>query len=417
MDKLITLAKQDSNYVRLWAKLGGTIDKLDSESKETTMDYSKFKAHDWRLFINFYQTFTKQHPTARIQYTSEDEVYTGTAELSDAVADVTEGWIEGIKALSKDGKSLIVLDKPNKVYKVGDLTDVKIKFPEEMVDFLGNIGVTFPIDVYNKLTTREKNVFGKSVSGILTSLRSKSDIFSSITGKLLDVKGPLNAIAEMLVRVTNPNFDPTHINVEGERTNGYAENNNPSVFENEWKEAGTLENLKQARPELNDVFSKHSRILKKDGLYIDEDGNIKRPLKLEYIQGTKDIDDESGTSTSKLTLGDRYTQEINENVNGRFYVLLPAESSTEYEMDLGVNVPFKQFGTKLGWDNTYKIFQDYLKDDIALAMDAEVREKLKNIGKRAYELRFFKDILSDDMLAKINTELVVKSASEEDVTK
>ena len=58
-----------------------------------------------------------------------------------------------------------------------------------------------------------------------------------------------------------------------------------------------------------------------------------------------------------------------------------------------------------------------LKDDIALAMDAEVREKLKNIGKRAYELRFFKDILSDDMLAKINTELVVKSASEEDVTK
>ena len=416
VDKLLTVAKQDSNYVRLWSRLGGTIDKLDSASKETAMDYSKFKAHDWRLFINFYQTFTKQHPNARIQYVSDDEVYTGSAELSDAIDDVTEGWIEGIKALSKDGKSLIILDKPKKVYKVGNLSNIEIKKPEQMVDFLSKIGITFPIDVYNKLSTREKNVFARSVGGLLTSLRSKSDILSSVTNKLLDIKGPLNSMAEMLVRVTNPNFDPTHINVEGEKTNGYAENNNPSVFENEWKEAGTLENLKKARPELNDPFSKSSLILKQDGLYIDEDGNIKKDLKVAYIQGTKNTDTDDGTSTSKLTLGNRYTQEINENVNGRFYILLPAESSTEWEMDLGVNVPFKQFGTKAGWDNTYKIFQGYLKDDIALAMDAETREKLKNIGKRAYELRFFKDILSDDMLAEINTQLVMKFASDEDVT-
>ena len=415
VDKLLTLAKQDSNYVRLWSKLGGTIDKLGSENKETAMDYSKFKAHDWRLFINFYQTFTKQHPNARIQYVSDDEVYTGSAELSDAIDDVVEGWIEGIKALSKDSKSLIVLDKPNKVYKVGDLSNIEIKNPEQMVEFLGKIGVIFPIDVYNKLTTREKNVFGRSVGGLLTSLRSKSDILSSITSKLLDIKGPLNAMGEMLVRVTNPNFDPTHTNVEGEKTNGYSENNNPSVFENEWKEAGTLKNLKQARPELNDPFSTNSLVLKKDGLYIDEDGKIKKDLKISYIQGTKDIDTDDGTSTSKLTLGNRYTQEINENVNGRFYILLPAESSTEWEMDLGVNVPFKQFGTKVGWDNTYKIFQGYLKDDIALAKDADVRKKLKNIGDRAYDLRFFKDILSEDMLAKINTELVMKSASDVEV--
>jgi hypothetical protein len=229
VDKLLTLAKQDSNYVRLWSKLGGTIDKLDAENKETAMDYSKFKAHDWRLFINFYQTFTKQHPNARIQYVSDDEVYTGSAELSDAIDDVVEGWIEGIKALSKDSKSLIVLDKPNKVYKVGDLSNIEIKNPEQMVEFLGKIGVIFPIDVYNKLTTREKNVFGRSVGGLLTSLRSKSDILSSVTSKLLDIKGPLNAMGEMLVRVTNPNFDPTHTNVEGEKTNGYSENNNPSV--------------------------------------------------------------------------------------------------------------------------------------------------------------------------------------------
>ena len=415
VDKLLTLAKQDSNYVRLWAKLGGTIDKLNSENKETTMDYSKFKAHDWRLFINFYQTFTKQHPNARIQYISDDEVYTGSAELSDSISDVTEGWIEGIKTLAKDDKSLIKLNKREKAYQVGDLANIEIKNPEQMIEFLKKIGVNFPMDVYTKLTIREKNAFGKSVGGILTSLRSKTDILSSITGKLLDVKGPLNAIAEMLVRVTNPNFDPTHFNVEGERTNGYAENNNPSVFENEWAEAGTLENIKQIRPELNDVFSTNSLILAKDGLYIDEDGNIKRQLKLGYIQGTKDVDTETGTSTSKLTLGDRYTQEINENVNGRFYVLIPADSSTEWQMDLGANVSFKAFASDAGWNRTYEIFKGYLKDDIALAKDADVRKKLKNIGNRAYDLRFFKDILSEDMLAKINTQLVMKSASDEDI--
>ena len=56
VDKLLTLAKQDSNYVRLWSKLGGTIDKLGSENKETAIDYSKFQAHDWRLFINSYKS-------------------------------------------------------------------------------------------------------------------------------------------------------------------------------------------------------------------------------------------------------------------------------------------------------------------------------------------------------------------------
>lgn len=59
---------------------------------------------------------------------------------------------------------------------MGDLSKIQIKTPEQMIDFLSKIGVNFPMDVYNKLTTREKNVFGKSVAGILTSLRSKSDI-------------------------------------------------------------------------------------------------------------------------------------------------------------------------------------------------------------------------------------------------
>jgi hypothetical protein len=413
VNKLVDLAKSDSNYVRLFERLGGN----PGTGEVATINFENFKAHDWRLFINFYQTFTKQNPNARVQYISGNEVYTGSADLYDAVSNVVSGWIEGIKALSKDDKSLIKYIRKQKVYTVGDLTNVKINTPEQMISFLNNIGIDMNMEVYTKFKDKEKNAFAKSVGGIYTSLRSKSDILSSMTGKLLDVEGPLSTIAEMVVRVTNPNFDSTHFNVEGERTNSFAENNTASVLENEWSEAGTLKKLKELRPELNDPFSTHSVLLKEGGLHIDADGNIKKPLKVGYIQGTKVVDDNDGITTSRLTLGNRFTQEINQNLNGRFYVLIPADSSTEWLMELGANVPFASVDSGKAWNKIYGIFQGYLKDDIALAKDADTRERLKNIGDRAYDLRFFKDILSDDMLAKINTEIVQKPVSDEDIAK
>jgi hypothetical protein len=92
VDKLIDLAKYDSNYVRLFTRLKGDRNKL-------IIDFSKFEPQDWRLFINFYQTFTKQKPEALIQYMDAGEIYTAPANLFTVIKQTQKGWIENMKAI------------------------------------------------------------------------------------------------------------------------------------------------------------------------------------------------------------------------------------------------------------------------------------------------------------------------------
>ena len=412
VDKLINLAKFDSNYVRLFQRVGG---KLSDENGKPIINFSEFKKEDWRLFIEFTQTFTKQNPDAIIQYITGDEVYMGSANLNKITDEVKRSWTENIKALSTDKDSLIIRD--GRVYKVKDLSNIPIKTPQEQVAFLTSLGIEFPLEVYNRLKTEGKDnqqkQFGNAVSSIREYLKEAKDIMS-VRGKTLGINGQLNTLAELLVKVTNPNQDSTYRNVEDKQANSYTENNAPSLFENEFNESNTLEELLETRPELKDVFSKHSIVLSKGGLFIDKDGNKFKDFKVSYIQGTKIVDDNKGVSTSNLTLGNRLTQEINQNLSGNYYVLIPADGSTEWMMNLGNNIQFKDVESGRAQAKINTIFKGYLFDDVALALDASNRKQLKNVGDKATELRFFKDILSEKTLLGINT-LITNNATQEQI--
>ena len=155
----------------------------------------------------------------------------------------------------------------------------------------------------------------------------------------LDVAGQYNTLAELLVNVTHPTLENTRINLEGKQSNSFSDNNVPSVFENEFNEVETLEELLTIRPELNDLYSKGSQLLMKGGLFFDEDGNrTKLELKVGYIEGTKNIDENKGTISTSLNIGDRFTQEINQNLNGQYYIMIPADGSTEWMMNMGNHV-------------------------------------------------------------------------------
>ena len=412
VDKLINLAKFDSNYVRLFQRVGG---KLSDENGKPIINFSEFKKEDWRLFIEFTQTFTKQNPDAIIQYITGDEVYMGSANLNKITDEVKRSWTENIKALATDKDSLIVRD--GRIYKVKDLSNIPIKTPQEQVAFLTSLGIEFPLEVYNRLKTEGKDnqqkQFGNAVSSIREYLKEAKDIMS-VRGKTLGINGQLNTLAELLVKVTNPNQESTYRNVEDKQANSYSENNAPSLLENEFNESTTLEELLETRPELKDVFSKHSIVLSKGGLFIDKDGNKFKDFKVSYIQGTKLVNDDKGITTSKLTLGNRLTQEINQNLSGNYYILIPADGSTEWMMNLGNNIQFKDVESGRAQAKINTIFKGYLFDDVALALDASNRKQLKNVGDKATELRFFKDILSEKTLLGINT-LITNNATQEQI--
>ena len=410
-NKLFDLAQNDANYVSVFQKVGG---------KDKVVPFSEFNDNDWRLFIQFIQTFARQKPNALIQYKSTDSVHTGAANLFTAIQQTENEWMTNIQTLAKGDGTIVKYTNNKYVIDQDALKKMPIRKPKAMIAMLNAIGVTFDYDTYVKLKGNDKLKFAEKVESIYGYFGSNNDLMS-ISGKTLDIGGPLSTLAELYNKVNNPSQESTYFGVEKQRIGAFSENNTPSVFENEFNESANIDQLKQSRPELNDTFSTGSQVLKKGGLFYDKDGNKVRDFKVSYIQGEENQDTDKGTSTSKLTIGDRFTIEINQNLNGNYYILIPADGSTEWMMNLGNNVSFDSIA-KNSYKDINAIFKGYLMDDINLALDYTNREKLlnvtdnfENLGK-AKELRFFKDILAPDNLNAING-MIEDGRTLEEITK
>jgi hypothetical protein len=409
VSKLYELAKEDSRYVRLFSRLGGNL-------SDGTINFKDYGADDWRLFINFYQVFTKQKPDAIIQYLDNNfQTYSGLARQMSASESLKDEWIEDMQSLSTDPTSIVTRDVQTQSYNIDMSVDYPIGIPSEMVSFLAKLGIDFPITTYNRLTTRtQKDNFADAVSGIKQSLK-KSPKVLSLKGETLDIGGHLTTLAELYTTVNSPSQESTTLNAEGELQQVFDNVNAPSIIEDLFNSSNTLAELKEKMPQLNDIFSVSSKMIQLDGPFWNADGTrIKsNKLKLSYISGIRDKNTNTGLSVADLSIGQRFTLEINQNINGNYYVLIPADGSTEWMMNLGNSISFKEVKEGTSDMTTHSMFQGYLKDDIGLAQDAKNRSKLNNVGDKANELRFFKDILTGDTLLAANQLIAVGASPEE----
>jgi len=405
--KLVDLVKEDGNYALLFKRLGGDL-------KTMTIDFSKFKPENWRMFTQFVQTFSKQKPQAIVQYIRDTQVYSGSAALTGAVNTLIRNWIENIKGASKGKDSIVKYNNSEKVYKIEGLKNIPIKEVDDKIEFLKKLGIEFPMETFLKLNSIDKNIFGSAVNKIYTYLEKSSNIYS-VTNRTLDVNNYFEKLAELYVKAENPIQDTTHFNIDGNRTNSFSENNAPSVFENEFNECKNLKELLLTRPELKDVFSASSLLLKKGGVFFDNKENRTAvKLRIGYIEGTINTNTDKGTTTSRLTIGNRYTQEINQNLNGNYYILIPADSSTEWMINLGNAIKFADVETENdGWNKTYKIFRGYLSDEVDLALDYNNRKSIRNLKADGKKLRFFNEILEGQILKDISNMLINSSTKSE----
>lgn len=401
VSKLHELAKENSDYIRLFERLGGNLNTGQ-------IDFNSYKPHDIRLFTNFYQVFTKQRPDALAMFMDGNNVYTAPANQASAIAATRSEWIENMKTKAEQPGSIISFN--GKVYKVKK-EDYNIKTPQDKMEFLAQLGIEFPMAVYNKV--KNKKAFSDAVSGIKLGL-SKTDELMSFGGRKLGIRTQLNELAKLYTVAASPAEDSTYFGVDGNRIQSDTDANYPSLLEYVFNSSDTLKELKQNMPQLNDVFSTNSQVLKLGGNFFDEEGNRIAEIKLQYIQGVKDVVDNEGKTTSSLSIGDRYITEMNQNLDGRYYVLIPADSSREWMMNLGNTIAY----TDVAAGNADKLFTDtflgYLKDEIKLAQDSTNRAKLRNVGDKATELRFLKDMLPATLLNKIQ-KLIDNRASEESI--
>ena len=426
--KLVELAEKDSTYVAVLKRLGADLNvrNEDGSIKQNIFKFDQFENEDWEYFNQFYLTFTRNKPDALIQYVNNKDVYTNNANIFSTVKDTVDGWIYTMKSLSSDANSWITYNKAQKIYKI-DSEKVKssqVKTPEQMVEFLAKLGIDFPIDVYNKLSKKkvivgdekisEQQQFAKAIASIIKYLGSNNELIS-VRENTLGISGPLRTLAKLHINITNPNQDPTYFGVEGQRIGSYTENNATSLFENDFNESKTLTELLEKRPELKGDFSKNSQVLKEGGLFFDEDGNRIANIKLLNIQGTENQDTGKNKSTTKLTLGERFVQEINQNINGNYYILVPGDGSTEWMMNLGNVISFDEIENDTYKSKLTEIFKGYLLDEVNLALHGD--NKTLTVKNKSKQLRFMREILDPTTVKEIEDIINGRNATFENVEK
>ena len=409
--KLLDLVKEDGNYYRIFSRLGG-------DAKNGILDYNSFNDADWRFYVQFVQSFSKSNPFVQVaiqRVTDEGvESFTAPGDRTSALNKTRKEWFQNIKELSKSDTSFIVKNRNDKGVMIYAIDDKNTNYPskqsllepQRVYNYLKNIGIEFPLSFIEKINTndKQKKAFDNAVTKIY-EMGPKG--YALLSGeKFSGVDSHVRTLADMYVRLTNPDQDTTRLNINNERTSNFSDSNAPSVFEAEFNESMTLDELFNTRPELRDVFSTNSLLIEKDGMFFDQDGNKidGKNIKIGVIEGLRNEISDRGVSMSSLTKGDRFTIEINQNINGNYYILVPADSSTERMLELGRIVEYNSFNENASraFDRAKKIFKGYLTDEINLALDWETRSKLAATEKNAKELRFFKDILEPSLVDEIH---------------
>jgi hypothetical protein len=417
LDKLAELAKRDSVYVRLLKKLRG-----DANKQGKKINFENLSKEDFRLLVNVFKTFNKQQPDAYIQKIDGNETYTRSANISDAVSETQNQWIQNMINLAKQPGGIVGKDTLNEAYRVVNpvFTNEQRNNPVVQLDYFNKLGISFSQDAYNKLSKAQLNTFNKAFLAIYDTL-SKDPFVVSIRGNTLQLAGQFQDLAKLYVNVTNPLRDNTLYGVNGKKKQVFVNNNAPSYFESTFNSIKTLDELLKTLPQLTDVFSGNSQVLKKGGLFFDVNGKrTENKLKVGYIDGVDNVNTGKSTPTGKLSESQRFITEINQNLNGNFYVLIPADSVTEWMMNLGNPVTYSRLtevvdGVNMGMRDAIEMFKGYLIDDIRLAQDFENRNKLRNVADKGKELRFFKEILDAKTVKDITDNLIDTQANKDEI--
>ena len=329
---------------------------------------------------------------------------------------------------SKTGKYKTITDIANI-----DLNGSNIR---TYTSFLNNIGINFTESELSKLNNNQLGVFRKSVEGIKKSFiwlsktpkneqdTSAIDGIVNLSPKTLDIDGQLFKLGLIKSILENPVYESTYFNINGERTQTHVGGNMMSNF---FDNISRLTNINQLRGDdptspiksnfsyiLTDSFSKGSVMLKKmfdvdyGGDRIKGTEDLMAPM---FVDGIADENKGKKKESSKLTQRQRYIQELNLNLEGIYSNLVSGDASNEYALRMHTgDTPFvSQNGYSNGLHQS--IFRDYFISEVNLARENRDIKEVK--GRKKGDLRFFKEILGEEVHSEITSKTNLKKSPEQ----
>lgn len=311
---LVKLSKSDPNYVRIVKRLA--------------IGEPNLTIQDWALRIKFYNTFAKQHPIALINYLQPDGTMTiGQANLRTGSKVQTQSWLGDLKTSNK----LVVPKGDNFYLKSGDIrVNLVANDSSTHFLFLDRIGIQFSSAQKANMTKDDLTNLLGHVSAIKTHWAGKEILANNLSD--LGVTDRLNKIFEIFIKSANEQPESTYTNLRGERQQEFVQTNAVSRTLNDLLNSKDINELKKILPHLNRDFSNDS-VYMNSVLYTKGKRNGVK-MDISYVQGTFDLGENEAIPIEKLTRADRLNQVIAQNLAGNYYVLIPADSQTEWMLGM-----------------------------------------------------------------------------------
>lgn len=394
--RLADLARQDENYKKLYRRL---IQKDTTES----LSYKDLSLDDLQLIASFWKTMKSQQPEVLGMYIlPSGETVVGTASNATAVKQLKKLFTNSIVGKIKNDNNPFIVYNSNGTYSAKKINGKSIILGERLSDidsyvkFLDKIGISF--GDASKLTGEDLTKFKKSVEGIRKSL-SEVEGVKYLTTKTLSIDGVLTNLANVKTKIDNPQFNSTYFNIRGEKVQTFIGSNLISNFFDNIKNITNISQLKGTSYEYllpgKDEFVEGSILMKR---LFDSDGNkregVENILHPVIVEGTDNQIKGKTKESSALSEKERLLQEINFNIDGIFYTLVPGDSAMEHAQRM--HEKGNPFITESDFnDGTYlPIFRDYFISEVKLARNDKRNVDEKN-EKRKGNLRFFYEILEN----------------------
>lgn len=365
MAKLEELSNKFSNFKRLFLRLTTPSNTSNPESV----------LNDWKLKTRFYQVMAKQAPTPWIQYNQADGTsYTQTANLESSKKLIVQSWIDKMKAFALSGNNNIftITSGGELILKTASLKHT-IARPEDKFKFLSQLGITFTKEMYDTLDRDMAKEFNNAVAGLSHQL-SKNQVYPLENAKSLNSIRNLETIAEASI-ASGADFETSFYNIDGERQTIQIATNAVSRWVNDINNSETKQDLLKAMPQLSQISDS---LYLNSILYNQKGDKTSFTTELGYVQGTIDKNNKPIPGSS-LPIFQRLQQEINQNLSQRYYVLIPADSKTQWMLSLKNIIPYKNISTDSYSKDVNSIFSKYYEIEKAEYQSLENKESVQGV--------------------------------------
>src|SRR5581483_3722373 len=377
--------KIDANVQRMMVRLG-----LDKGFKNKTIGQMK-------MALAFENTMSKQKPGFFRQFIDPArKIFFKTSVLNSKLSQIKNAWTAGMRS----SPAVTATAQGNFMFSDA-LLDIN-----DPLEFLQRMGIPIETNEYQRLKGKDRNRFNSAANKIMAIVKKAAKeqrYVEVLSPRELDFNNRMDELAEIYVsNISGDDTQSQHPNLDNEQTSNFVLNNYVSTVLND---ANTSEDRDEFINKIDnqyfkDIFHQDSLLLNE--ILFDKGGKkTDRVVQIGVVEGREAWNGDN-KSSSTLTEAERQVYEINNNLNGVFYTLLPADAKTEWALYVGTYLsPNNFFGSDIGRRDeiTHYARQMYkwLQTEVNLARDYKNRTNIEALNrsfrgrKIGNSLRFFAD--------------------------